>query len=178
MKMTIHRRYSMKNFDNAIYIKAEKYPSEFTLYDPIPFFRKEFEISDEVKDAQIFVQSPGFACFYINGQIITEDIFISPLSDYRKILWYNTYDVTTMLKPGKNVIGVICSNGFFNESFESGWHYPTAEWRDAPQFLLCLKVNGSTAVVSNETWTCSKEESHIIYSHLRSGESYIAIRAT
>lgn len=175
MKIIIQWRCMMKNFEHAIYIKADKTPPEYSLYDPIPFFRKEFEIQDEVKDAQIYVQSPGFACFYINGQIITEDIFISPLSDYRKILWYNTYDVSTLLKPGKNVIGVICSNGFFNESFESAWHYPTASWRDAPQFLLCLKVNGSTVVVSDDTWMCSKEASHIIYSHLRSGE-YVDMR--
>ena len=163
-------------FDEAKYIKAQKKPSEFSLYDPAPLFRKEFDLPEDMEGCgEIFVQSPGFARFYLNGQPITEDRFISPVSDYRKILWYNRYDVTSLLNPGKNVICAICGNGFFNEPFESAWHYPTAEWRDAPQFLLCLKINGNTAVVSDETWKCSKEKSHIIYNHLRSGE-YVDMR--
>ena len=156
-------------FGNAKYIKAEEHANDFSLYDPAPCFRKEIVV-ESCKNAKIFVQSPGFAKYYINGCDITEDIFISALSDYNKILWYNVYDVTHLLKEGKNVISVICGNGFLNESFNSAWYYPTAEWRDAPQFCLSLEIDGETALVSDSSWKCSKESSHIIFNHLRSGE--------
>ena len=157
-------------FGSAIYIKASPTPRDFSLYDPIPLFRREFELSEAIVEAQILFQSPGFAECFLNGIPITKDRFVSAVSDYRKILWYNTYDVTPLLRNGKNVLAVIAGNGFLNESFESGWHYPTAEWRDAPQFLLCLRVNGKECAVSDTSWKCSLEHSPIIYSHLRSGE--------
>ena len=104
-------------FGNAGYIKAQELPSAYAAIDPAPLFRKEFTLPEMVTSAQLAVQSPGFACVYVNGKPITEDKFISPVSDYRKILWYNVYAVTALLQPGKNVIGVIAGNGFFNESF-------------------------------------------------------------
>ena len=165
----------MDNFKNAKYIKSQNEPNDFSLYDPAPFFRKEFIIDSEINTANIFVQSPGFAKFYINGTDITEDIFISPISDYNKILWYNTYDVTGLLRKGKNVIGVIAGNGFLNESFKSAWDYDTVEWRDAPKFILRLEINGETAAVSDGSWKTTLESSHIIYNHLRSGE-YVDMR--
>ena len=164
-------------FSDAVYIKAQKHPSEFSLYDPIPLFRKEFEITGEIERAELAVQSPGFACYYINGRPITEDIFISPLSNYNKLLWYNTYDVTDLLRQGINTIGVMAGNGFFNEPFDTAWHYQTASWRDAPQFLLCLRINGTAVLKSDDSWKASREHSPIIYSHLRSGEYFDARKA-
>ena len=156
-------------FEDAKYIKAEESAAAFSLYDPAPIFRKEFSVSSP-KNAKIFVQSPGFARYYINGRDITEDLFISAISDYNKILWYNTYDVTDLLHDGKNVISVIAGNGFLNESFISAWHYERAVWKDAPGFCLRLEIDGETALVSDGSWKCQKEGSHIIFNHIRSGE--------
>ena len=165
------KKHNAKVFGKAKYIKAQQKPSDFSFYDPAPLFRKDFVVDDsEIVKAEIYVQSPGFACFYINGDPITKDILISPISDYTKILWYNVYDVTHLLHKGKNVIGAIAGNGFFNESFDTPWHYNNSPWRDAPQILLCLKINGSDVVFSDNTWRVSQECSHIIFNHLRSGE--------
>ena len=161
-------------FEGGVYIKAQKEPSPFSLYDPLPMFRREILWETEIRKAEILIQSPGFARVYINGKDITKDLFISPISDYRRILWYNRYDVSAFLQKGKNTIAVLLGNGFFNESFDSGWHYQTAEWRDAPQFLLCLKINDETALVSDRSWRTDRAHSPIIYSHLRSGEYYDA----
>lgn len=158
-------------FGNAVYIMAEQAPPPYSLYDPLPLFRKTFLLSEEPQAATVFLQAPSFAEVYLNGSPITSDRFISPISDYRKILWYNTYDVTALLKRGSNTLCVITGNGFFNESFESGWHFPTAAWRGAPQFMLSLWVNGELAAVTDQSWRVSKAKSPITYSHLRSGEA-------
>ena len=156
-------------FGNAKYLKAEECAREYSLYDPAPVFRREFDLGS-VEGARITVQSPGTAKYYINGQDITEDLFISAISDYNKILWYNVYDVSSLLRVGKNVISVICGNGFLNESFKSAWFYPDAVWRDAPKFCLSLEVGGERVLISDESWKCSKEDSYVIYNHIRSGE--------
>ena len=164
-------------FSNAKYIKARKEVTAFSENDPLPVFRQSFYLEKDIKNAKIFVQSPGFAKYYINGQPITEDLFISPTSDYRKILWYNEYEVSKYLKKGENVVCVIASNGFLNESFESAWPFSSIEWRDAPQFILSLWVNDESVLTSNEEWKFSFEHSPIIFSHLRSGEYYDARKA-
>ena len=83
--------------------------------------------------------------------------------------------MTALLREGKNTLGVIASNGYFNESFKTAWNFQFAAWRDAPQFIACLKINGVEALVSDGSWKASTEASHIIFSHLRSGE-YVDMR--
>ena len=166
----------MNVFENARFIKAQSSSSTFSLHDPLPFFRRELKVDKEqVKTAELFVQAPGFAVFYINGKQVTNDLFISPLSEYNKILWYNKYDVADLLCDGTNTIGVIAANGYFNENYETSWYFEKASWRDAPQFILSLKINGKDALVSDGEWRASRSASHIIFSHLRSGE-YVDMR--
>jgi len=160
----------MSLFGNAKYIKATKTAPSFSRFDPLPFFRREFTVNQELCSAQLLIQAPGFCEVFINGSPITEDKFISPISDFTKILWYHVYDVTPFLKKGINTLGVIAANGFFNESFQSAWKFHLAAWRDAPQFMLALKINGEEVLASDATWKASFDASHIIFSHLRSGE--------
>ncbi len=162
-------------FDGAQYIKADREAPHYSEHDPIPMFRRELVIDEPVEHAEILLQSPGFGKFYINGQSVTDDLFISATSDYDKILWYNTYDVTSLLQQGNNAVCAIASNGFLNESFATAWDFDQALWRDAPQILICLRINGKTALVSDESWRVSRAHSHIIYSHIRSGE-YVDMR--
>ena len=37
-------------FYEAQYIKAQKTPSEFSLYDPLPLFRIEFTLAEEIRE--------------------------------------------------------------------------------------------------------------------------------
>ena len=157
-------------FGGAQYIMATKEAPEYAALDPLPLFRREFTVEEGFREAKIALQAPSFGKFYINGRPVTEDVFSSATSDYDKILWYDVYDVTPLLKPGKNALFALLGNGFFNESFPTAWNYDTAPWRDAPQFLLWLWVDGKCVVKSDGTWRASREESYIVYSHLRSGE--------
>ena len=166
----------MSVFENARYIKSEESARSFSLHDPIPFFRREFEIDKSaIKEAELFIQAPGFAEVFINGRPMTDDKFISPISDFTKILWYNRYDVGGLLRDGSNTVAVIASNGYFNESLRTGWKFHLAKWRDAPQFIFTLKINGEDFLVSDSSWKTSRAHSHIIFSHLRSGE-YVDMR--
>ena len=166
----------MNVFGKARYIKATHKAQDFSLCDPLPFFRREFTVDKgKLQSAQLLIQAPGFCEVYINGKGVTEDKFISAISEYTKILWYQTYDVTALLEDGKNTVGVIVGNGFFNESFGTVWKFHLAAWRDAPQFLLSLRINGEEALASDATWKTSTNVSHIIFSHLRSGE-YVDMR--
>ena len=159
-------------FFGAKYMKATESAPPFAQYDPLPLFRAAVTLEGAVRDGKIAIYSPGFCVCYINGRPVTEDVFTSPVSDYRKNLWYTEYDVTPLLHAGENVVAVIAGNGFLNESFATCWGFHQASWRDAPKCLLALTVNGECILKSGEGFRTSREHSHIVFSHLRSGERW------
>ena len=124
-----------KFFGKAQYIKAgRKFDRENSIKEAAPLFRKKFNLG-AFGNAKIYVQGLGIAHFYLNGKRVTEDLFISPVSDYDKILWVNEYDVTSLLKEGGNVCAVICGNGFFNEGFETQFDYHKADGEITPSLF-------------------------------------------
>ena len=97
-------------FENLNFIKPNvPFVSEYSLENYAPMFRKTFTL-DSTEDAKLFVCGLGYAYYYINGKNITKDLFTAPVSDYNETLWYNIYDVSSLLKKGENTIAVICGN--------------------------------------------------------------------
>ncbi len=138
-----------------------------------PLFRRVFSISESITSAFVRVCGLGYGYYFINGKPITADLFTAPVSDYRKTLWYNVYDVTDLLCTGDNAVAVICGNGWYNEYFKTSWDHSIAPWRDAPKFIFELYINGKRVLCSDHTWKCSAD-SPVIYNQLRSGEHFDA----
>ena len=69
------------------------------------------------------------------------------MSDYWKTLWYNVYDVTNLLKEGRNSFAVLCGNGFYNGPFKTPCNHHEASWQDNPKFILWLEIDGMAALV-------------------------------
>lgn len=158
-------------FENIRYIKGKQtFDKEHSIQDCAPMFRKNFYLDKEnVQNAKIYVQGIGYAYYYINGQKISEDLFLSPQSNYNDILWYNVYDVSKLIKKGKNTIAVICGNGFYNVCTQTTWGHQNAEYRDNPKFILRLEIDGETVVKSDNSWVC-QEDSYITYNQVYTGE--------
>ncbi|MBQ4607097.1 MAG: alpha-L-rhamnosidase N-terminal domain-containing protein, partial [Clostridia bacterium] len=128
-------------FDRVNFIKTSR------VFNPLepgsaPLFRRRFTITEPVEQATVHVCGLGYAYYWLNGRPVTEDLFIAPVSDYRKTLWYTSYDVTDMLLCGENLFAVQCGNGWYNENLKSSWNHNIAPWRDNPKFILSLEVNG------------------------------------
>jgi alpha-L-rhamnosidase len=62
------------------------------------YLRKEYRLRGPVKSATAYVAGLGLYDFYINGQRIDSAHVLKPVpSDYRKTIYYNMYDVTSVL---------------------------------------------------------------------------------
>ncbi|MDD6800090.1 MAG: family 78 glycoside hydrolase catalytic domain [Firmicutes bacterium] len=159
---------------NSMFIEyPSNFDSQYKKEDPAPLFRRRFNIDENLIKAELCVCGLGYGKYYINEESVTEDLFIAPVSDYNKTLWYNCYDLTEKMRTGTNVIAVILGNGYYNEAFKTAWNFNEATWRDNLKFALSLKLtykDKTEVIESDEEWKCNNSVSRVRYDNLRSGE--------
>lgn len=152
------------------FIKNSRYPMYALGIGPTVCFKKVFNVQEKGHFI-LEVCALGIGYCYLNGNLVHEDLFISPISDYRKTLWFNRYDITSLIKKGENELFVEVGNGFYNEGFESVWNHYKAKWRGEPTLSLSIYRDGQELIVTDESWisTLSKKT---FYNELRSGEYF------
>ncbi len=75
-------------------------------------FRRDFTLpAKKVERARAYVCALGNHEFYINGHKIGNDLLNPVISDYNKLYYYNTYDITEYVQE-KNGAGIIAANGW------------------------------------------------------------------
>jgi alpha-L-rhamnosidase len=155
---------------------------------PAPLLRKSFSIEKKVKKAIAFVTGPGYFEFYVNGKKAGNDVLVPNVTNYSKRpllgtmsinvednfagykVMYLAYDVTSMLTRGRNVIGAILGNGFYN---------PRMYWCEGygtPRFIGQLHITYTDGteeiIISDETWKAA--QSPILKNMVYYGETYDA----
>ena len=77
------------------------------------YLRKEFSLKDKkVKRATAYVAGIGLHEFYVNGQRMGDRVLTPVPSDYRKTIYYNTYDVTQAFNVQRSIcLGIALGNG-------------------------------------------------------------------
>lgn len=165
-------------FHTDVFIRyPEPYPMEMAWDDPAPLFRRHFTVDAGLQEAVLSICALGLGDAYLNGQPVTQDRFIAPISDYSKTLWYTEYSVTPLLHPGDNLAAVALGNGLYNEGLHSSWNFDVAPWRDVPKLLFSLELRYAdhTAYVTSDTeWLCMRKHSPYRFHQMRFGEYYDA----
>ena len=126
------------------------------------YLRKEFNLSENIVEARLYVSGLGQYSAYINGVEVAPDELLKPaLSDYRKRVYFNTFDVTEMLKNGDNAIGVTLAGGRFTAMRYNAAN-PDYDFTDnvlhfgTPRMILQLEITyedgNKSLIVSDESW--------------------------
>jgi len=79
---------------------------------PAPWFRKEFDLAAAPQSATVRVHSPGYFELYINGVKAGGDVLTPAVSDLKLQTFVVTYNVTKLLKPGRNCLGLWLGTGW------------------------------------------------------------------
>lgn len=126
------------------------------------YVRKEFDLADSIAEARLYVSGLGQYSAFINGDEVAADELLKPaLSDYRKRVYFNTFDVTEMLKSGGNAIGIILEGGHYtamriNPDHIDQDHTDNTLHFGTPRLLLQLEIKYSNGrkelIVSDENW--------------------------
>ncbi|NMA73543.1 MAG: family 78 glycoside hydrolase catalytic domain [Bacteroidales bacterium] len=76
--------------------------------------RKDFNITKELDKAIVYISGLGQYNLFINGERVGSDVFTPVWSDYDKTVYYNTYQIDSLINKGNNVVGITLGNGFYN----------------------------------------------------------------
>ena len=144
----------------------------------------------KIEKAVAFVTGLGYFELYVNGEKVGNDVLVPNQTNYGKRpelikegiplednfkeyrVMYLAYDIKKLLRNGKNAVGSILGNGFYNPA--KGW----AGAYGSPRFLAQIYItytDGQEAVItSNESWKAS--ESPILMDMVYYGEHYDATK--
>lgn len=144
---------------------------------PARHLRREFGVDRKVRRATAYLSGLGLSELYLNGQRVGTEVLSPGLTEYPKRVFYVTYDVTELLRRGRNAVGVVLGNGRY---FAPRSKVPT-ETRSYgfPKLLFELRIehdDGSVAVVASDTSWRLSTDGPIRANNEYDGEEYDARR--
>ena len=154
-------------FETAIKLEAPFIkPKNKELYCPI--FTKNFKINKkkEIKKARLYITGLGLYQAYINNKKVGNAYLTPGFNDYDYYLRYQTYNISDLIRRGKNNIEIHMGNGWYKGRI--GFNEKSA-YGDEYKLCLCLlieyKDESILKIISNKTWKAksSKQKNNNIY---------------
>lgn len=143
-----------------------------------PMLRKEIAISKGVSSAKLYVTARGTYQFFINGNKVGHDFLNPGSSDFRHHIFYNTYDITSMLKKGGNALGAILGAGWYTD-YAMGLQHQQDQYGVEESLLakIIIEYNDGTTetVVTDDSWKCY-DYGPVLSNSLQNGVDYDARR--
>jgi len=141
---------------------------------PAPHFRRIVNVSKEPSRVRAYVSGLGFYELHVNGERCGSALLAPAFSHYDKSVYYDTHDLSSVVRVGENVIGVILGTGWYDPSNEDTWDFHKSPWRHTPKLILQLHIeytDGQRETIATDSrWKVATGP--IRFDGLRSGELY------
>ncbi len=146
-------------------------------FAPAPMLRKSFNVRSGLKSARLFISAAAYYKLALNGKTFAQPDLAPDYTDYNKRSLYNTYDITSSLAEGENVIAATLGNGFFNCIGKvATWSFENAPWRARARMIAELHLeygDGTREIVATDpSWKCATGPS--LSNNIYTGEIYDA----
>jgi alpha-L-rhamnosidase len=120
---------------------------------PSPYFRRPFRVDGaDVVRARLYITALGLYEATINGLAVTDAVFRPGWTDYDRRVPYQAYDVTNLVIPGDNVIGVILGDGWYCGTVS----WQRQQWGERPELLAQLVIStqakSDQIIITNTEW--------------------------
>jgi alpha-L-rhamnosidase len=86
---------------------------DWDLPDRPPLLRREFTVAGTVESARLYVTALGVYEVEINGVRVGDHVLAPGWTSYSHRLRYQTFDVTGLLREGRNAIGALLADGWY-----------------------------------------------------------------
>ncbi len=121
---------------------------------PMPVFRRAFTLKRRPVHALLAIAGLGQYEAHLNGARVSEAVIAQAWTEYRKTITYDTYDVTTKIHRGENVIGVLLGNGMYNVQKTKGRYTKFVGSYGAPKMIAELRLrysSGESETIATDT---------------------------
>jgi alpha-L-rhamnosidase len=143
---------------------------------PCPHLRREFTVDGAVERARLYLTALGCHRSSINGRRTANEELSPGWTDFRKHVRISVHDVTALVRPGANAIGVILGDGWYCGHLEKR---PRQLYGERPLLLAQLEIRYADGreqrIVTDSSWRVGFGP--ILASDLIMGEEYDARRA-
>lgn len=146
---------------------------------PAVWLRKEFALEGAPRRATAYVCGLGLFELYLNGKRIGDHQLDPAYTDYAQRVFYVAHDVTDAVRSGKNAVGVVLGNGWFNLITPHVLRFYAADYIAPPQLRLELEVefaDGSRRIIPSDTTWRATTDGPIRFNCVLAGETYDARR--
>ena len=89
------------------FIKAGDKFTTIEEHVPAPYFRRTFTAEKEMDSAELIITGLGYYELFVNGEKITKGWLAPYRSNIDDYIYYDRYDIASVLSAGKNVIGIM-----------------------------------------------------------------------
>jgi hypothetical protein len=142
----------------------------------LPLLRRAFRIDKPVRHAVVCLSGLGCYSLSLNGANASPALMNPGWTDYAKTVLYNTLDVTSLLAPGDNVLGVALGDGMYDVQAKTGRYSKWTASFGAPKLMLQLQIvyqDGSQAwIASDDQWQA--RQGPVTFASIYGGEDYDA----
>ena len=141
---------------------------------PSLLFRKDFTVGGNIRKATVKATARGLYELRLNGKKVGEEFFTPGWTSYNFRIQSQEYDVTSLIKMGRNALGIIVGNGWYRSRMSrmrGKWAY--GDSLGAYAILTITYKNGRTqTIATDDTWKAAA--SPITQTDIYDGERYDA----
>ena len=142
----------------------------------LPIFRDGFVVRKAVLKAILRISGLGQYEAHVNQHNVTDAVLTPGWTDYSKRVFYDTYDVTALIVPGNNAIGVMLGRGMYDVSETKGRYSKFSRSFGPPTLIAELALSytdGTTQTIGSDgSWKTASGP--ITFSSVYGGEDYDA----
>ena len=141
---------------------------------PATLLRHRFDIARQIRTARLHATALGAYEAWINGKRVGDGRMAPQSTDTSRRILYQTYDVTEMLQPGANAIGLWVGDGWYGSEYSAGprFAFGPAPCRVRAQLEITYEDGSTHLIASGEGWKTAS--SPVVSSEIYDGEAYDA----
>ena len=114
------------------------------------WYRKSFSLKAVPNSAFVYLASIGYHELYVNGERIGERVLTPEVTDLEKRVIYVTYDITSKLRAGDNVLAVWTGPGWAR----ADGSYGKKIWKQDSIFKCQANFSNGLKLHSDASWKC------------------------
>lgn len=152
--------------------QKHKKKEQFLPHQPASYLKKEFTI-EQGKTARLYISAHGLYEVFLNGKRIGNAVLMPGSSNYHYEVKYQVYDVTELLKTGKNEIEILLGDGWYRST--SGVDGDRDIYGERLAVIVQLEVEKQIVMQTDESWLAC-QDGPLAQNDMQQGEVYDARR--